>query len=180
MLDSIGASAILSNLGLFSTSDEPAVLGDHLQPADGSPVGRCVRELGDDGLARPAWASVDPLLRDYYDTEWGIPVVGESAHFERLALEGFQSGLSWAIILRKRPAFREVFAGFDPDAVAAFDEEVVEALMADARIIRNRRKIEAACAGSAAEALAWLKAGNTVDAVKSRPMPSKSSAVISE
>ena len=96
---------------------------------------------GDDGLARPAWASVDPLLRAYYDTEWGMPVRDERGMFERLSLEAFQSGLSWATILRKRPAFREAFAGFDPELVAGFDEHDVERLMADAGIVRNRAKV---------------------------------------
>lgn len=100
--------------------------------------------LGEDGLRRPPWAARDPLLRDYYDTEWGMPVHDEAGLFERLVLEGFQSGLSWVTILRKRPAFREAFAGFDPDAVAAFGEEDVARLMADERIVRNRRKIDAA------------------------------------
>ena len=96
---------------------------------------------GDDGLARPAWASVDPLLRAYYDTEWGMPVRDERGVFERLSLEAFQSGLSWATILRKRPAFREAFAGFDPELVAGFDEHDVERLMADAGVVRNRAKV---------------------------------------
>ncbi|MFZ2509604.1 MAG: DNA-3-methyladenine glycosylase I [Gordonia sp. (in: high G+C Gram-positive bacteria)] len=99
--------------------------------------------VGPDQLARPAWASVDPLLRDYYDTEWGMPVRDERGMFERLSLEAFQSGLSWATILRKRPAFRAAFAGFDPDAVAAFSEKDVVRLMDDAAIVRNRRKIAA-------------------------------------
>lgn len=106
--------------------------------------------LCEDGLRRPPWAARDPLLREYYDTEWGMPVHGEAELFERLVLEGFQSGLSWATILRKRPAFREAFAGFDPDAVAAFGEEDVARLMEDARIIRNRRKIDAAVANARA------------------------------
>ncbi len=97
--------------------------------------------VGDDGLARPAWASVDPLLRDYYDTEWGMPVRDERGLFERLSLEAFQSGLSWATILRKRPAFRAAFAGFDPEVVAAFGAADVERLMADAGIVRNRSKV---------------------------------------
>ena len=83
-------------------------------------------------------------MRAYHDVEWGRPVAGEAAHFERLTLEAFQSGLSWATILAKRPAFREAFAGFDADRVAAYDEADVARLMADARIVRNRRKIEAA------------------------------------
>ncbi len=99
--------------------------------------------VGDDGLARPAWAAADPMLRDYYDREWGMPVRDERGLFERLSLEAFQSGLSWTVILRKRDGFRRAFAGFDPDAVAAFGEGDVERLMADASIVRNRRKIEA-------------------------------------
>ena len=99
--------------------------------------------VGDDGLARPAWAATDPLMRDYYDTEWGMPVRDETGLFERLSLEAFQSGLSWATILRKRPAFRTAFAGFEADAVARFGEADVARLMADAGIVRNRRKIDA-------------------------------------
>ena len=99
--------------------------------------------VGEDGLARPPWAATDPLLRAYYDEEWGMPVRDERGLFERLSLEAFQSGLSWATILRKRPAFREAFAGFDPDAVAAFDEDDALRLMDDAGIVRNRRKIDA-------------------------------------
>jgi DNA-3-methyladenine glycosylase I len=99
--------------------------------------------IGEDGLARPQWAATDPLLREYYDTEWGMPVRDERGMFERLSLEAFQSGLSWVTILRKRPAFRTAFAGFDPDVVAGYDEHDVERLMADAGIVRNRRKIEA-------------------------------------
>ncbi len=99
--------------------------------------------VGEDGLARPVWASTDPLLRDYYDTEWGMPVRDERGMFERISLEAFQSGLSWATILRKRPAFRAAFDDFDPDAVAGYDETDVERLMGDAGIVRNRRKIDA-------------------------------------
>ena len=97
--------------------------------------------VGDDGLARPVWAATDPLLREYYDTEWGMPVRDERGVFERLSLEAFQSGLSWATILRKRPAFRDAFSGFDPEAVAGFREADVARLLADARIVRNRAKI---------------------------------------
>ncbi|WP_029211494.1 DNA-3-methyladenine glycosylase I [Arsenicicoccus bolidensis] len=99
--------------------------------------------IGEDGLARPPWAATDPLLRDYYDTEWGMPVRDERGVFERLSLEAFQSGLSWATILRKRPAFRSAFADFDPDTVAAYGQSDVERLMGDAGIVRNRRKVEA-------------------------------------
>jgi DNA-3-methyladenine glycosylase I len=97
--------------------------------------------VGADGLARPRWAARDPLLQAYYDTEWGMPIRDEQGLFERLSLEGFQSGLSWATILRKRPAFREAFASFDPDAVAAFDDADVERLLTDSGIVRNRAKI---------------------------------------
>jgi len=99
--------------------------------------------VGDDGRARPTWAASDPLLQEYYDTEWGMPVRDEPGLFERLSLEAFQSGLSWATILRKRPAFRAAFDRFDPDRVAGYDERDVERLMADAGIVRNRRKIDA-------------------------------------
>ena len=99
--------------------------------------------LGDDGLARPAWASVHADPQAYYDTEWGMPVRDEQGVFERLALEGFQSGLSWVTILRRREGFRRAFAGFDLEAVAAFDETDVERLLTDTGIIRHRGKIEA-------------------------------------
>lgn len=99
--------------------------------------------VGEDGLARPVWAASDPLLQEYYDTEWGMPVRDEQGLFERLSLEAFQSGLSWATILRKRPGFRAAFDGFDPDRVAAYDDADVERLMADPGIVRNRRKIDA-------------------------------------
>src|SRR5690606_27676186 len=94
--------------------------------------------------------SRDPLLREYYDTEWGMPVRDERGLFERLSLEAFQPGLSWATILRKRPAFRAAFADFDPDAVAAFGDDDVARLLADAGIVRNRRKIEATIANAQA------------------------------
>ena len=100
--------------------------------------------LGGDGLARPPWASVDPLLREYYDTEWGLPVRDEQGLYERISLEGFQAGLSWATILRKRPAFRSAFHNFHPDTVAAFTAADVERLLQDPGIVRNRLKIRAA------------------------------------
>ena len=100
--------------------------------------------LCEDGLVRPTWASHDRLLRDYYDNEWGVPVHDEAGVFERLALEGFQAGLSWRTVLAKRDAFREAFAGFRPDAVAAFTEEDIDHLVSNPAMIRNRRKIEAA------------------------------------
>jgi DNA-3-methyladenine glycosylase I len=103
-----------------------------------------------DGLARPPWAAVDPLLRTYYDTEWGMPVRDERGMFERLALEGFQSGLSWATILRKRAAFRTAFHDFDPDTVAAFTARDIERLLGDSGIVRNRAKIVATINNAAA------------------------------
>lgn len=99
--------------------------------------------VGEDGLARPRWAAHDPLLRDYYDREWGMPVTDERGVFERLSLEGFQAGLSWATILRKREAFRAAFSNFEPDAVAAFGEPDVARLLTDAAIVRHRGKIAA-------------------------------------
>jgi DNA-3-methyladenine glycosylase I len=93
---------------------------------------------------RCAWANSAPEYVTYHDEEWGTPLHGDDALFERLALEAFQSGLSWITILRKRPAFRSAFAGFAIDAVAAFTAEDEERLMADAGIVRNRAKISAA------------------------------------
>jgi DNA-3-methyladenine glycosylase I len=99
---------------------------------------------GDDGLARCPWGAVPGTMQRYHDTEWGEPVHGEAAHLERLTLEAFQSGLSWATILAKRPAFREVFEGFDAERVAAFTDDDQQRLLTDARIVRNRLKIAAA------------------------------------
>jgi DNA-3-methyladenine glycosylase I len=97
--------------------------------------------LGPDGLARCAWVDDDPEYRRYHDEEWGFALHGDRALFEKMSLEGFQAGLSWITILRKRPRFREVFAGFEPEVVSAFGDDDVERLMADAGIIRNRAKI---------------------------------------
>lgn len=99
--------------------------------------------LGEDGLARCPWAAHDPVNRDYHDSEWGRGIHGESAWLERLTLEAFQSGLTWLTILNKRPAFREAFDGFEADRIAAYTDADVQRLMADARIVRNRRKVEA-------------------------------------
>lgn len=106
--------------------------------------------VGDDGLARCAWSGSAPDYLVYHDTEWGVPVHGERALYERLTLEAFQSGLSWLTILRKREAFRAAFAGFDPVAVAAFGEDDRARLMADASIVRNRLKIDAAIRNASA------------------------------
>lgn len=99
---------------------------------------------------RSAWASGTPLLTEYYDTEWGMPVFDEQGVFERLSLEAFQSGLSWLTILRKRDAFREAFAGFDIESVAAFGDVDIARLLADEGIIRNRAKITATIANARA------------------------------
>ena len=99
--------------------------------------------VGDDGTARCRWVGADPEYIRYHDEEWGTPLHGDRLLFEKLSLEGFQAGLSWITILRRRPTFRAAFAGFDIDAVAAFDERDVERLMNDPGIIRNRAKIEA-------------------------------------
>ncbi len=99
--------------------------------------------VGDDGRARCAWAGADAEYTRYHDEEWGTPLHGDRPLFEKLSLEGFQAGLSWITILRRRPTFRTAFAGFEIDAVAAFDERDVERLMNDPGIIRNRAKIEA-------------------------------------
>jgi DNA-3-methyladenine glycosylase I len=101
--------------------------------------------VDEDGIARCPWAgNTAGVMRDYHDTEWGNRVHGESAYLERLTLEAFQSGLSWSTILNKRDAFREVFRGFDADAIAAFGPDDEARLMEDARIVRNRAKISAA------------------------------------
>ena len=96
------------------------------------------------------WPTSDPLYQAYHDEEWGRPVTDERGVYERLCLEGFQSGLSWLTILRKREAFREVFARFDPEPVASFTARDVDRLLQDARIVRHRGKIEAAIANARA------------------------------
>jgi DNA-3-methyladenine glycosylase I len=98
---------------------------------------------GEDGVARCAWGDSAPDYRPYHDEEWGRPVTDDVRLFEKLCLEGFQSGLSWLTILRKREAFRAAFAGFDFHRVATFGEGDVERLLGDAGIIRHRGKIEA-------------------------------------
>lgn len=99
--------------------------------------------VGEDGVARCSWADSAPEYRAYHDTEWGFPVFDDVRLFEKLSLEGFQAGLSWLTILRKRPAFRSAFAGFEFERVARFDENDVTRLLADAEIVRHRGKIEA-------------------------------------
>lgn len=99
--------------------------------------------VGEDGVARCSWADSAPEYRAYHDTEWGFPVADDVRLFEKLSLEGFQAGLSWLTILRKRENFRKAFAGFDFRTVAGFGEDDVTRLLDDAGIIRHRGKIEA-------------------------------------
>ncbi|WP_439495855.1 DNA-3-methyladenine glycosylase I [Bosea sp. (in: a-proteobacteria)] len=99
---------------------------------------------GPDGKFRCVWPGTDPLYLAYHDTEWGVPEYDSRALFEKLLLDGFQAGLSWITILRKRDAFRAAFAGFEPEKVARFTEADVERLLGDAGIIRHRGKIEGA------------------------------------
>jgi len=109
-------------------------------------------------INRCPWAGADPQMQAYHDTEWGMPERDGRALWEKLQLDGFQAGLSWSTILKKRDAFREVFAGFDPAKVAMFDASDVERLLGDARIIRSRAKIEATI-GNARAYLAMRDAG---------------------
>lgn len=120
--------------------------------------------IGPDGLARPSWAASDPLMQAYYDHEWGMPVCDEQGMYERISLEAFQAGLSWATILRKREAFREAFLDFHPESVAAFTESDVERLMLDAGIVRNRLKIHAAITNAKAT-IALREEGGLVEFV---------------
>ena len=112
--------------------------------------------IGDDGVARCRWGDARAALRHYHDTEWGFPVADDVRLFEKLALEGFQAGLSWLTILRKRENFRAAFDGFDVEKVAGYGESEVERLLGDAGIIRHRGKIEATInnAGRALELVA--------------------------
>ena len=136
--------------------------------------------IGEDGLARPAWAAVDPLLRDYYDTEWGMPIRDEQGLFERISLEAFQSGLSWATILRKRPAFRAAFDDFDPDRIAQYGESDVARLLEDAGIVRNRAKIRATITNAHAT-VGLREKGGLVDFVWSfRPQETHSPRTLAE
>jgi DNA-3-methyladenine glycosylase I len=98
--------------------------------------------VGSDGVLRCWWANDDPLYRSYHDTEWGRPLADDRRLFEKICLEGFQSGLSWLTILRKRENFRRAFRSFDPHAVARFNSRSVDRLLTDTGIVRNRAKIE--------------------------------------
>ena len=116
------------------------------------------------GLKRCPWPGATPDYVTYHDTEWGVPVSGDLAYYERLTFESFQSGLSWLIVMRKRPNFREAFAGFDPELVAKFGEADVQRLLADTGIIRNRLKIEATITN--AKALRQLRAAEGTGALE--------------
>ncbi len=124
------------------------------------------------GQLQRCWETDDPVYLDYHDREWGRPLTDERSLYEKTCLEGFQSGLSWVIVLRKRDALRQAFAGFDPAVVAGFGSADVERLMADQRIIRNRRKIEATIANAGAT-LALREQGTPLDVLvwSFRPEP---------
>lgn len=109
--------------------------------------------LHGDGKHRCAWPGADPLYVAYHDSEWGVPEYDGRALFEKLLLDGFQAGLAWITILRKRDAFRAAFDGFNPERIARYDARRLETLMADAGIVRNRAKIES----SVNSARAWLR-----------------------
>jgi DNA-3-methyladenine glycosylase I len=117
--------------------------------------------VGEDGRARCAWAAGDAAYLAYHDDEWGRPLRHERRLFELMCLEAFQSGLSWALILRKRDGFRAAFDGFEPDKVAAYGDADVARLLADERIVRNRAKVEATIANARA-VVALHEAGETL------------------
>ena len=137
-----------------------------------------------DGRGRCEWAGSTPDYVAYHDREWGHPLHGVAAMYERLSLEAFQSGLSWIVILRKRPAFREAFAGFDPERVARFGDDDRARLLADAGIVRNRAKIDAAIANARAvldldtplDELLWSFAPDP--AGRARPRPAAESPAV--
>jgi len=124
-----------------------------------------------DGRLRCWWCGQDPVYVAYHDQEWGRPVHDERRLYEKLCLEGFQAGLSWLTILRKRPAFRAAFAGFDPEVVATFGEREVERLLADASIVRSRAKIQATI-GNARALLRLRESGTGLDTLVWRFAPS--------
>ena len=115
--------------------------------------------VGEDELARCAWAASSADYRDYHDSEWGVPIRDDRALYERLCLESFQSGLSWITILRKRPGFRAAFAEFDPEVVAEFGPTQIDALLSDASIVRHRGKIQATITNAQAVLALWKSEG---------------------
>ena len=137
--------------------------------------------LGDDGTTRCWWCGDDPLYVAYHDREWGTPLRDERALFELLCLEGFQAGLSWITILRKRVAFREAFDGFDPDVVARYADRDVERLLSNPGIVRHRGKITATIANAIAVG-AMREAGTSLKQVvwshaplaRDAPLPDRS------
>lgn len=135
---------------------------------------------GDDGRRRCGWCTSDPDYVAYHDDEWGRPVVDDTRLYEKLCLEGFQSGLSWLTILHKRDSFRAAFAGFDPSAVARFGERDVQRLLADAAIVRHRGKIEATIANAKATVAVQDELGSLAALVwsfeparRGRPVPAR-------
>jgi DNA-3-methyladenine glycosylase I len=141
---------------------------------------------GDDGLARCGWCTSAADYVAYHDDEWGRPVVDDVWLYEKICLEGFQSGLSWLTILRKRDGFRRAFAGFEPAVVAGYGPEDVERLMADAGIVRHRGKIEATVANAGATLLAQERHGSLAAVVWSfepprgrRPAPERLGDLVS-
>ena len=133
-------------------------------------------------MAEPVrcWPTTDPLYIEYHDREWGRPDVDERTLYEKMVLEGFQSGLSWVSILRKRPGFRAAFANFDPDAVADLGDDDVARLMEDAGIVRNRRKIEAAIVNARATVALRDDGGLPKLVWRHRPEPSDPHGPMSE
>jgi DNA-3-methyladenine glycosylase I len=112
-----------------------------------------------DGLCRCGWCGTDPFYMHYHDTDWGVPEYDSRALFEKLVLDGFQAGLSWITILRKRENFRAAFDGFKPEIIVTYDHRKIEALMQDTGIVRNRLKVE----GTVRSAEAYLKMTNFSD-----------------
>jgi DNA-3-methyladenine glycosylase I len=118
----------------------------------------------DDGLVRCSWLNDDELYREYHDTEWGVAVTGDQQMFERISLEGFQAGLSWLTILKRREGFRKAFKNFELSKVARMGQTDVERLMADEGIIRNRAKIESTI-GNAKLILELQKSGQSISEI---------------
>lgn len=131
--------------------------------------------IGDDGLTRCAWGASTPEYRSYHDDEWGRPVADDTRIYENLCLEGFQAGLSWLTILRKRDGFRAAFANFDPGVVAGYGEADVERLLGDTRIVRNRAKISATITNARAT-LALREQGTSLAVVVWQHRPARERA----
>lgn len=144
---------------------DPSDLED---PSSVDPVGL----VSLDGVTRCSWCINDSQYRQYHDQEWGRPVRDDTRIYEKLCLEGFQAGLSWLVILRKREAFRQAFAGFDPSLVARFGSEEVARLLGDAGIVRHRGKIEAAIANARATLSIQRTRGSLAELVWSFAEPS--------